>query len=189
MIILLETFSHLYINKKISTIKMKKKITYFLLFVTLSVYSQRNASPVLHEINNKEVVQSVYPNAEKVEKENEFWFRIIDISGQTIGYAMSSAPFCKEVIGYNNTTPVLIITDNKLVIRKVSILSHWETLGYVQKLEKKGFFALWNGKTIKEALKVEIDGYTGATLTAKAVEKNVKFLTENGIKKLPRKRK
>ncbi len=169
---------------------MKKIFFYILMFAGLTAYAQQKQGRVAyHEISNKEVVQSIYPNAEKVEKENDFWFRIIANSGKTIGYAMSSAPYCKDIIGYNNTTPVLIITDTKMIIRKIALLSHWETLSYITKLEKKGFFDLWNNKTIKEAQKVEIDGYTGATLTAKAVEKNVRFLLENGIRVMPKKKK
>jgi len=35
--------------------------------------------------------------------------------------------------------------------------------------------------------KITPDGYSGATKTAKAVEKNLYFLVENGSKKLPKK--
>jgi Na+-translocating ferredoxin:NAD+ oxidoreductase RnfG subunit len=80
----------------------------------------------------------------------------------------------------------MILTDNKGVIQKVALLTNWETLGYVNKLEKRGFFDLWNGKTLKDAKAVKIDGYTGATCTATAVSKNVDFLLNTGSKKLPK---
>jgi len=92
------------------------------------------------------------------------------------------------VKGYNDLTPVMIITDKNWVIQKVAILSNWETLGYIRKLTKKGFFDLWVGKTLKEAKTVKPDGFTGATLTVKAVTKNVDFLLTNGITKLPKKK-
>ena len=81
----------------------------------------------------------------------------------------------------------MIITDKKLVIKKTALLTNCETMGYVRKLEKKGFFDLWNGKKIKEASKIQLDACSGATITAKAVMKNVNFLLENGGKKLPKK--
>ena len=169
---------------------MRKMVFYILLFVSVFSFSQHKKNqPVYHEVNNKDVVQSVFPEAEKVEKENNYWFKITDKSGKIIGYAMSSAPYCKDVTGYNNVTPILIITDTKLVIKKVALLSNWETQSYITKLDKKGFFNLWNGKTVKEAGKVKIDGYTGATLTAKAVDKNVQFLVTKGAKNLPKKKK
>ena len=111
----------------------------------------RKQVPVLTEVSNKEIVQSIFPNAAKVDKLNEYWFKVVDDKSKVLGYAMSSVPFCKEVIGYNNTTPVMIITNSKGVIQKVSLLTHWETMGYVVKLERMGFFNLWNGKSLKDA--------------------------------------
>lgn len=166
----------------------------FLLAVALIgslLYAQeepkKKTPPVLHEVSNKDVVQSVFPDAAKVDKYNEFWFKILDGKGKILGFAMSSMPFCKDVIGYNNTTPIMIITDKKLVIKKTALLTNCETMGYVRKLEKKGFFDLWNGKKITEASKIQLDACSGATITAKAVMKNVNFLLENGGKKLPKK--
>jgi len=81
---------------------------------------------------------------------------------------------------------VMIITDKNWIIKKVALLSNKESLGYVRRLEKRGFFDQWVGKTVKDAKKVEVDGYTGATFTGKAVSKNVDFLLNNGSKKLPK---
>lgn len=167
----------------------KRFLIVFLAFSFVLNAQQRGKKevPVLHEVSNKDVVQSVYPDAVKVEKVNDFWFRILNEKNKVIGFAMASTPYCKDVIGYNNTTPVMIITDKSWKIQKVSILTHWETLGYVKKLERNGYFNLWVGKTLKEAKKVQPDGYTGATCTALAVSKNITFLLENGAKVLPKK--
>ena len=148
-----------------------------------NVQGQRKKSPpVLHEVSNKQIVQSVFPDAVKVEKLNDFWFKILSAKSKVLGYALSSEPYCKDVIGYNNTTPVMIVMDKNRIIRKIALLSNWETLSYVTRLENKGFFNLFNGKSLKEARNVQLDAYTGATFTAKAVKKNVDFLIENGIR-------
>lgn len=173
---------------------MIKKLLFVLLIFcnTLNAQVQTNNSkekkPVFREISNKNVVTSIYPEAVKVDKVDDYWFRILDEKQKTIGFAMNSTPYCQDVKGYNNLTPVMIITDKNWVIMKVAILSHWETLSYIRKLEKLGFFNIWVGKTLKEAKSVKLDAYTGATVTAKAVQKNVNFLLENGTKKLPKKR-
>lgn len=167
-----------------------KFLTVSLLFFYMIGFAQKvekKPIPVLHEVSNKEVVQSIYPNAAKVDKLNDYWFKVIDDKNKVLGFAMSSMPFCQDVIGYNNTTPVMIITDNKWVVKKVALLTNWETLGYVKKLEKKGFFDLWNDKSIKDAKKVELDAFTGATCTAKAVMKNVQFLLDKGATNKPKK--
>ena len=99
---------------------------------------------------------------------------------------MSSASFCQDIKGYNDLTPVMILIDRDKTIKKVALLSNWETPGFVCKLENRGFFDLWVGKTLKEAKKVQVDAHTGATFTATAVSKNVDFLLSTGTKKLPR---
>jgi electron transport complex protein RnfG len=161
------------------------------LMLCLQVFgqNQNRKAPVLHEVNNKEVVQSVYPEAVKVEKDNDYWYRILDGKSKTLGFAMSSVPYCKDVIGYNDVTPVMIITDTKFIIRKVALLSNYETPAYVKRLENSGFFKLWSDKSLKAAASVEIDAYTGATFTAKAVDKNVNFMLTKGAKMLPKKSK
>ena len=171
--------------------KMVEKLLIAFICISSAVVAQENkpkpdVKPLLHEVSNKDVVQSIYPDADKVNKANEYWFKVSDNDNKTLGYAMSSTNFCKTVKGYSDMTPVMIITDKNQVIKKVSLLTNRETQGYVSKLEKKGFFNLWVGKTLKEAKKVRVDGYTGATCTALAVSKNVDFLLNKGMKEFPR---
>jgi hypothetical protein len=176
---------------------MISKVFIALVFIssTITLFGQGNgrgrkgAEPVLHEVSGKEVVQSIYPDAVKVEKVNDYWFKILDKAGKTIGFAMSSTSYCKDIIGYANQTPVIIITDKSFIVKKVALLSNCETFAYVHRLENNGFFNLWNGKTLKAAKSVQIDGYTGATYTATAVSKNVDFLLTHGIEKMPKLKK
>lgn len=159
------------------------------LFVA-NISAQRNAKkvvPVLTQVSNKQVVQSVYPEATKVEKVDDYWFKIVNDKNKVFGYAMTTTNYCKDVMGYNNTTPIMVVTDKKFIIKKVALLSHYETMCYIRRLEKMGFFTNWNDVKLVDIRKIKPDGYTGATKTAKAVEKNLQFLVENGGKKLPKK--
>jgi transcriptional regulator of nitric oxide reductase len=166
----------------------KISVTFLIVLFAVSISAQRRqAEPVLTKISNKDVVQSVFPEATKVEKVDDYWFRIVDDKKKTVGYAMTTSDFCKDVIGYNNTTPIMVVTDKKFVVKKVALLSHYETIGYIRKLEKMGFFTNWDDVKLADIPKITPDGYTGATKTAKAVEKNLYFLVENGSKKLPKK--
>ena len=147
---------------------------------------EKRKPPVFHEVSNKDVVTSVFSDAVKVDKVNDYWYCILNNEGKPLGFAMSSVPFCKNGKGSNDLTPVMIITDTNWVIQKVALLSNWETLSYIRKLTKKGFFDLWVGKTLKEAKSVKPDGFTGATLTVVAVTKNVDFMLSKGVSKLPK---
>lgn len=158
----------------------------FLFFaLVINVQPGRNRS-VLHQVSNKDLVQSVFPEAVKVSKINDYWFSVVDNKGKTLGYALSSEHFCENVIGYQAQTPVLIITSKKFIIKKVALLSHHESPGYVQLLDRNGFFRLWDEKSFGEAEAVKLDAYSGATMTAKAVNENVKFLLDKGYKTKPR---
>ena len=122
----------------------------------------------------------VFPEAAEVKKVNDYWYYIQDSKGKVLGYALNSNTHCEGIIGYGKQTPVMIITNKSGVIQKVALLTHSETLSYIKLLENNGFFNLWNGKKLKEAQKVELDGYSGATVTAIAVQKNVKYMLEKG---------
>ena len=167
---------------------LKKMVVALLLLSGAATAQQpQKEPPVLHQVSNQVVVQSVFPTATKVDKVNDYWYKVLDDQSALLGFAMTSTDYCKDVKGYNDLTPVMIITDKTFVIKKVAILSHYETLGYVKRLEKNGFFNSWVGKPIKEAKTTKVDGYSGATFTATAVKKNVDFLIKNGVKKLPKK--
>lgn len=168
-----------------------KQFLYSLVLITLAFQAvaqnkhSREAEPVLTQVSNKAVVQSVFPEATKVDKVNELWYKITDDKNKLYGYAMNSLNHCQDVIGYNNTTPVMIITDTKFIIKKIALLSHYETRGYVRRMQQTGFFNAWDELPLKDALKIEPDGWSGATVTAIAVKKNVNFLVTKGLTMLP----
>jgi len=172
---------------------MYRRIVFVLLLVGNMVFAQdrpgggKDKNPVLHEVSNKDVVQSIYPDAVKVEKVNDYWYRILNAKSKTIGFAVSSVSFCKDVKGYNDLTPVMILVDKNKVIKKVALLSNWETPKFVSKLEQTGFFDSWVGKDLQSAKTVQVDARTGATYTAKAVAKNVDFLLNTAVAKQPKK--
>jgi len=169
------------------------KNTLFACFLLLTSFSalgqqpQRQGRPaVLQEVLPQTVYQQIFPEGVELKKANDYWFKIVNSKGKTLGFAMTSTDYCKDVKGYANATPVIIVTDKKHVIKKVALLSHYETPSFIQRLITSGFFKNWSEKTIREAKKDKVDGTTGATFTANAVVKNVNFLLENGGKKLPK---
>ncbi|MEA4840080.1 MAG: FMN-binding protein [Bacteroidales bacterium] len=167
---------------------MFKKVFIALFLSSIVAFGQQTKKPVpvFHQISNKQLVQSVYPEAAKVVKVNAYWYKVVNSNQKILGYALSSTNYCKDVKGYNDVTPVMIITDKNYIIEKVALLSNYETQSYVNKLERNGFFRSLVGKSIKDVSANQLDGYTGATYTANAITKNVEFLLKNGSKKLPR---
>ncbi len=87
-------------------------------------------------------------------------------------YVVNTTTLAADVDGYIGATPLKIyIKNNK--IEKIEALKNQETPKYFAKV-KKQVLDKWNGKTVKEALKMQVDGVTGATLSSDAVKENVK---------------
>ena len=91
---------------------------------------------------------------------------------QNSTYIVNTTEIAKDVEGYNGPTPLKVyIKGGK--IEKIEYLSNDETPRYwnavVKHMEGK-----WDGKTVKEAKTMKVDGRTGATYSSNAVKENVK---------------
>ena len=85
---------------------------------------------------------------------------------------VNTTTLAKDVVGYNNITPVKIyIKGNK--IEKIEALPNDETPRYFAKV-KKNLLDKWNGMTVAKAQTAQVDVVTGATLSSKAVIENVR---------------
>lgn len=87
-------------------------------------------------------------------------------------YVVNTTSLATDVEGYIGTTPLKIyIQKNKIL--KIEALHNQETPKYFAKI-KKQLLDKWNGMTVKEAQKAQVDGVTGATMSSDAVKENVK---------------
>lgn len=78
----------------------------------------------------------------------------------------------KNIKGYKGTTPVKIyIVKNK--IAKVEVLPNRETPKFFNKA--KTILTDYNGKSVNKALKMNVDGVSGATFSSKALKENVQL--------------
>ena len=94
---------------------------------------------------------------------------VISREGKT--YVVNTTSLTKNIKGYIGTTPLKIyITNNK--IDKIEALPNQETPKYFAKV-KNQLLDKWNGMTVSKAMKAQVDGVTGATLSSNAVKKNV----------------
>jgi uncharacterized protein with FMN-binding domain len=78
---------------------------------------------------------------------------------------------CKNVKGYTDSTPLKIYFKNGKILR-IKPLRNKETVQYFA-LIKKQMLPKWVGMTAKSAEKAKVDAVTGATVSSKAVMKNV----------------
>lgn len=86
-------------------------------------------------------------------------------------YIVNTTTLCQNVKGYRGTTPLKIYIKNDKV-EKIEALKNQETPKYFARV-KEQVLGKWNGKTVKKAAKMKVNGVTGATMSSDAVKKNV----------------
>ena len=118
-------------------------------------------------------IVKAFPTVKSVKKAKK-WTEVYDANKKLLGYAVYSKPASDGIKGYNGETPVLIALSPKQVILGVWLLQNSETPKFAQRVEDAGFYKNWNGLTVKQALKKEVDAVSGATFTSNAVTKSVR---------------
>ncbi len=84
--------------------------------------------------------------------------------GQTT--VINTTDMASDIKGFNGPVPLEIhLKDGK--VQKVVALRNGETSSYFQKASK--LLTAWNGKTVKEASTMKVDGVTGATYSSNAI--------------------
>lgn len=86
---------------------------------------------------------------------------------------VNTATLGRDVIGYVGTTPLKIYIKKDKVV-KIEALKNQETPKYMARI-KKELLDKWDGKKVKDAAQLQVDGLTGATFTSDAVKQNVKL--------------
>ena len=93
---------------------------------------------------------------------------ISEEQGMTV---INTTTLCANVKGYTDATPIKIyIKDGK--INKIKPLHNAETPKFWA-LIKKEMLPKWDGMDVKKAAKAKVDAVTGATMSSKALLKNV----------------
>ncbi|MBP3739933.1 MAG: FMN-binding protein [Bacteroidales bacterium] len=113
-----------------------------------------------------------FPTAKTAKKQAK-WTEVYDGNRKLLGYAVYSSPASDGIKGFNGATPVMIALDAKKVIRGVYMLPNVETPQFAQRVSDAGFLNNWNGLTVKQALKKDVDAVSGATFTSRAVAQSV----------------
>ena len=99
-------------------------------------------------------------------------------------YVVNTTTLC-QARGYQSTTPVEVYIKSSKVV-KIVPLKNTETPGYFKKAVK-GLLGLFEGLKIAKAQELteiaKVDGCTGATMSTKALQQNIKAALEYYKKK------
>lgn len=95
---------------------------------------------------------------------------------------INTTDLCKDVIGYDGPTPLVIKVVNG-VVASVEALPNTESPSYFDRVIKGGLLKAVVGKKVDEAAKMQLDAVSGATYSSEAVIENLRA----GLQKAARK--
>ena len=123
-------------------------------------------------------LQTAFPKAAFVELTAEATYAVKDLHGKVIGTVLLSSPYSDGINGFNGPTPLQIALDDHGKIIKVQVLANNETPNFLKRVTDAGFLNSWNGLTVEEALKKEVDAVSGATYSSKGIQNSLKARLE-----------
>ncbi len=120
------------------------------------------------------VVGQVLPQAERVEYGTDGLitaYATVNDTEQVIGYAMMAS-----ATGYGGTVTMLVGTDPDGTVMAVTVVEHGETPNFFQQLERNDFYDQFVEASYRNAFRLgeDIDGVSGATLSAEAVASSIR---------------
>ena len=86
---------------------------------------------------------------------------------------INTTELCKDVIGYDGPTPLLIkVVDG--VVARVEALPNTESPSYFERVIQRGLQKAVVGKKVNEAARMRLDAVSGATYSSEAVIENLR---------------
>ncbi len=124
----------------------------------------KNVDSYVFNLKLKEC-QRVFPEANDIEKFNDFQFNILNGSGKLLGYAFA---YSGEQ-GYGGRVPLYTFTDENNIIQGIVLGEHFESKEYLNEVIEKGILTRWDGINRSHVSEVNTDAVSGATLTSQAI--------------------
>ncbi|MDD3146933.1 MAG: nitroreductase family protein [Candidatus Riflebacteria bacterium] len=95
--------------------------------------------------------------------------------GRQIGTLLHTQPLARHITGYGSWLPILIGLNHEDRVTGLLLQKNDETPGFVNRLEKAGFFASWNGQNASTAVTLPVDAVSRATMTSRATIDSIRL--------------
>ncbi|MBO7126096.1 4Fe-4S binding protein [bacterium] len=123
---------------------------------------------------DKEAAKQIFKTAETFEKTGvECVFNVSDASGNMLGRVLYAKPDETSVAGFGGNLRVVtgILPDGK--IAGIELGENYESYGFIERVKNEGFFTKWNGLSVADAAKADVDTVSGATMSTTAIKSMV----------------
>jgi len=129
----------------------------------------------VHSVFSLTDIQHIFPSAfhAKPSGVDSSVVFVYDVDKVLLGKVICSSPYADSIIGYAGSTPLLVGLNCGDTVVGVSMLRNVESPGFIRKIEKRGFFKIWNNLPVSEAYGMPVDAMAGATYSTTAIIKNM----------------
>lgn len=100
---------------------------------------------------------------------------VVDASGREIGRLLHTQPLARHIVGYGSWLPIIIGINTEKRVTGLILQKNNETPGFVRRLEKLDFFKSWDGQIASDAIDLEVDAVSRATMTSRATIESVRL--------------
>ena len=123
---------------------------------------------------DKEAAKKIFAAAESFNKlGEECVYDVFDKNSENIGQVLYAKPDANSVGGFGGNLRVVVGIDQKGKIAGVELGENYESVGFINRIRETGFFEKWNGLSVEEAAKAEVDTISGATMSTRAIKSMV----------------
>ncbi len=123
---------------------------------------------------DKEAAKQIFKSAETFEKTgSECVFNVSDASGKMLGRVLYAKPDETSVAGFGGNLRVVVGISPDGKIAGIELGENYESAGFIERVRGEGFFKKWNGLSVEEAAKADVDTISGATMSTTAIKSMV----------------
>lgn len=123
---------------------------------------------------NEVDVKNLFPDFTKIEEVQQSVYRVYD-GEKVLGTLLNSSPKADSIVGYVNSTPLLVALDAQNMIIGVHLLPNRESPDFIAKIVDNGLLERWKGTPLITFSSLDVDGVSGATYSSQAIIKNVQI--------------
>ena len=121
-----------------------------------------------------EVAKKIFAAAESFKKiGEECFYDVFDKNSENIGRVLYTKPDENSIAGFGGNLRVVVGIDKNWKIAGIELGENYESVGFIDNVRAAGFFAKWNGKSVEDAAKSEVDTVSGATMSTRAIKSMV----------------
>ena len=120
-----------------------------------------------------EIAEEFFPGHTELVQESEVLMRV-EKGRKVVGSFIVTTSIADGVTGFAGKVPVVLALNTEGKIIGLRLLENQESPGFIKRIARKGFFDSWNDKTPEEALELQVEAVSGATLSSEAVKENVR---------------